>query len=91
MIKYGGNVYKDINAYAYIDKNGLGHGKANLESCIEYTAEYGRDILPDGMRGTLAEFKQAIADFESSHPEAIIRIKNGLKNNHSESTESSND
>ena len=65
MIRYGGILYKNINAYRYIDKYGLENCEAKLESCIKYSEEYQRDILPDGMGGTLAEFKQAIADFKS--------------------------
>lgn len=76
-----------MNAYEYINKNGLEHGKAKLESCIKYSKEYGKDILPDGMRCSLAEFKQAIADFELINQtlpvevmKAKSRVRNRLKN-----------
>lgn len=65
MIRYAGVLYKNINSYQYIDKYGFQNCEAKLESCIKYSEKYQRDILPDGMGGTLAEFKQAIADFKS--------------------------
>lgn len=67
MIRYGGILYKNINAYQYIEKYGLGNCEAKLESCIKYSEEYQRDILPDGMGDTLAEFKQAIAEYKEKY------------------------
>ena len=86
MIRYRGILYKNINAYQYIDKYGLENCEAKLESCIEYSEKCQRDILPDGMGGTLAEFKQAIADFKLvnrtltvEEMQARNRLRSGLE------------